>query len=67
MLHIFIELGVLDAFPFQPFIQRIFIQLKVGLEEVPMFQRVLGAFHVPLRRVPNKRLGVVPEVLPEDI
>ena len=67
MLDIFIKLGVLDAFPFQPFIQRIFIQLKVGLEEVPVLQRVLGALHVPLRRVPNKRLGVVPEVFPKNI
>ena len=67
MLDIFIELGVLDAFPFQPFVQRIFVQLEVGLEEVPMFQRVLGAFHISFGRVADEGLGVVPEVFPEDI
>ena len=67
MLDIFIKLGVLDAFPFQPFVERIFIQLKVGLEEVPVLEGMLGAFHVPFGRVPNKRLGVVPEVFPKHI
>ena len=66
-LHVLVELGVFYPFSFQPFVERVLVQLKVGLEEVPVLERVLGALHVPFRRVPNKGLGVVPEVFPEDI
>ena len=67
MLDVLVELGVLDAFSLQPFVERVLVELEVSLEEVPMFERVFRTLHVSLGRVPNKRLGVVPEVLPEDV
>ena len=62
MLHILVELGVLDALPLQPFIQRVFVELQVGLEQIPVFEGMLRTFHVPLRRVADEGLGVVSEI-----
>ena len=37
------------------------------MEQVPVFERVLGTFHISFGRVADEGLGVVPEVLPEDV
>ena len=67
VLDVLVELGVLDALPLQPFVERVLVELEVGLEQVPVFEGVLGTFHISFGRVPNEGLGVVSEIFSKHI